>query len=268
MDGLVALRLVLSSSAPTGTGSYSYKGSFQIVVENADFAKVVGISAKVGSTWHDIAATYTESLPGNLELWTAPATNDMDRFAVKYTVLGDTYWDNNAGWDYVFPKAFDEFNAITGRQAPVVLGQASIGGGQLDASIAIQNLAFAKVVGVIYTLDDWATNSVAYANYQWTMSSGLEVWHLQAGIGSASEVKFAVFYFVLGHEYWDNNFWRNYTVTPTSAFVARALVKHRKFEPWAAGPEKLSGLSTGQPTIPSRETPAEDRSGRTRAPIN
>lgn len=32
----------------------------------------------------------------------------------------------------------------------------------------------------------------------------------------ATEVKFAVFYRVLGNEYWDNNFTRNYRVTPAT----------------------------------------------------
>ncbi|GEM_PF-1655460 len=234
MANPASLRLVQSSSAPTGTGSYSYKGTFQIVVENLAYEKDVAIWAKVGSTWQAIPATYVESLPGNLELWTAPASNGEDRFAVRYTVSGATYWDNNAGWDYVFPKAYDEFNAITGRESPVVLGQASVSGGQLVALAAIQNLAYAKVVGIVYTVDDWQTVQVAYASYHWTMSSGLEVWRVQAMVGSSTDVQFALFYFVLGNEYWDNNFWRNYAVSPTSAYVAKSLVKHRTHEPWTA----------------------------------
>jgi hypothetical protein len=36
--------------------------------------------------------------------------------------------------------------------------------------------------------------------------SGLEVWHVAAPMGSASEVKFAIFYQVSGSQYWYNNF--------------------------------------------------------------
>jgi hypothetical protein len=269
MDGSVALRLVQSSSAPTGTGSYSYTGSFSIIVRNDDYTKDVAVWAKVGSTWKAIAATYSESLPGNLERWTVPASNDIDKFAIRYTVLGRTDWDNNDGWDYVFPKAFDEFNALTGRQSPVVLGQASITGGQLAAFIAIQNLVYSKIVGILYTTDDWATSHVAYASYNWTMTSGLEVWRLQIAIGSATEVKFAAFYFESGKEHWDNNFWRDYTVTPTLAYVARALAKHRAVEPWIRdhAEEKANFVASVMETS-SRDSASGTRSSRTRTPGN
>jgi hypothetical protein len=270
MDGSVALRLVQSSSAPTGTGSYSYTGSFQIIVRNDDYNKDVVVWAKAGSTWKAIAATYSESLPGNLERWSAPASNDIDRFAIRYTVLGRTDWDNNGGWDYVFPKAFDEFNALTGRQSPIVLGQASISGGQLSASIAIQNLVYSKVVGIIYTTDDWDTSHVAYASYNWTMTSSLEVWRLQVAIGSATEVKFAAFYFESGNEHWDNNFWRDYTVTPSIAYVAKALARHRAVEPWVreGAEENATFVASALETAASREGTSGRRSNRTRTPGN
>jgi hypothetical protein len=270
MVGSVALRLAQSSSAPTGTGSYSYTGSFSIIVRNDDYTKDVAVWAKVGTTWHAISAAFAESLPGNLERWTAPATNDIDKFAIRYTVLGRTDWDNNAGADYVFPKAFDEFNALSGRQSPVLLGQASIGGGQLTALIAVQNLAYSKVVGIIYTTDNWATNHLAYASYNWTMTSGLEVWRLQVALGAATNVKFAVFYFENGNEHWDNNFWRDYAVSPTSAYVARAVAPHHDVELWGREhrDETASLVASALELESVRESASEHRSGRARRPHN
>lgn len=270
MDGIVALRLVQSTSAPTGTGSYSYTGSFSIIVRNDDYTKDVAVWAKAGSSWKAIAATYAESLPGNLERWTAPASNDIDRFAIRYTVLGHTEWDNNAGWDYAFPKAYDEFNALSGRQSPVLLGQASMSGGQLTAFIAVQNLTYSKVVGIVYSTDNWATHQLAYAGYNWTMTSGIEVWRLQVAVGSATEAKFAVFYFESGNEHWDNNFWRDYAVTPTAAYVARTMTTHRGIEAWVRdrAEEEANFVVSSLEMETSREGTADRRSGRARRSEN
>jgi hypothetical protein len=268
MDSPVILRLVQSNSYPSGTGSYNYKGMFQIIVENLAYVKDVSVRAKVYSTWQDIPATYVESLPNNLEIWSAPASNNEDRFAVKYSVLGNTYWDNNDGGDYLFPKAYDEFNAITGRQCPVILGEASINGTQLVALVGIQNLAYTKTVGIVYTVDNWATVKTAYGSYYWTMSSGLEVWRIQAGVGAASEVKLAVFYFVSGSQYWDNNFWRNYTVTPAIAYVARALAEPHFHEPWVAVKDAKLDFVTSEMALPSIQNETKGRVKRVRVPIN
>jgi hypothetical protein len=52
------------------------------------------------------------------------------------------------------------------------------------------------------------------------MTSGVEVWAIDASVGAAAVVAFALFYGVLGQEFWDNNFSRNYTVTPGAPISA------------------------------------------------
>ncbi len=215
MNTPVEFGLAISNSFPSGTGSFNYEGSFKIVVQNLAFVKQVSIWARVSSFWKDINASYVASLPGGLELWSAPASNSESAFVAKYVVNGTTYWENNDGWDYLFPQAFDEFVVLAGRHYPVVLGTASLGGGTLHVDVGVQNLAYAKVVGIVFTTNDWATVQVALGSYSSTMKSGLEVWHLTTPVGAAVEVKFAIFYQVLGTEIWDNNFWRNYRVTPS-----------------------------------------------------
>jgi hypothetical protein len=214
MSSPVEFALALSNSYPTGTGSYGYTGSFNVVVENLSFNKQVAIWAQVGTNWQDIAAYFAQSLPGNRELWTAPASNSEGEFVAKYTANGSTYWDNNGWQNYKFPQAFDEFVALAGTNYKVVLGTATLAGGTLHVDVGVQNLAYAKVVGIVYTTDNWATVQTAFAAYSSTMKSGLEVWHVSAPTGAATEAKFAILYRVAGHEYWDNNFWRNYRVTP------------------------------------------------------
>ena len=214
MSSPVVFALALSNSFPSGTGSYDYNGSFQVVVQNLAFQKQVSIWAQVGSSWHDIAADFKQSLPGNLELWSAPATDSEGDFVAKYTVNATTFWDNNGGSNYKFPQAFDEFAALAGADFKVVLGYAGLAGGALSVQIGVQNLDFAKQAGVVFSTDNWATVQTASAGYSSTMKSGLEVWHATAAVGSATEVLFALVYRVLGSEFWDNNFWRNYRLTP------------------------------------------------------
>lgn len=214
MTNPVEFGLAVSNSHPSGTGSFSYEGKFHIVVENLAFQKQVSIRAQVGAVWKDIFASYEQSLPDNRELWTAPASNGEGEFVASYAVNDLTFWDNNGGMNYKFPQAFDEFVVLAGNNYKVVLGTASLAGTTLHVTVGVQNLAFGKVVGIVFTTDNWVTQQTAYGNYDSTMKSGLEVWHVTAAAVPATEVKLAVFYRVAGTEYWDNNFWRDYRVTP------------------------------------------------------
>lgn len=217
MTNPVEFGLALSNSRPSGMGSFSYEGQFELVVQNLAFEKQVSIWAQVGAGWTDIDASYVGSLPENRELWIAPASNSEGKFVAKYTVNGTTYWDNKDGLNYQFPQAFDQFIALAGNSYKVVLGTASMAGATLHVDVGVQNLAYNKVVGIVFTTDNWTTVQTAFGYYTFTMKSGLEVWHITAPAGAATEVRFAVFYQVLGSEYWDNNFWRTYKVTPSDS---------------------------------------------------
>jgi hypothetical protein len=212
MNNPVEIGLVLSHSFPSGTGSYNYQGSFKIVVQNLAHQKQVAIWAQLGTVWKEIAASHVQSLPENREMWSAPASNGEAQFVAKYTVNGTTYWDNNGGTNYNFPQAFDSFALLAGHNYKVVLGSASLAGATLHVRLGVQNLAYHKVVGIVFTTDNWATVKTAYAQYNSTMTSGMERWDVTAPVGSTAEVKLAVFYQVSGGEHWDNNFWRNYKV--------------------------------------------------------
>ena len=216
MNTPVEFALALSNSYPSGMGSYNYEGSFKVVVQNLAYQKQVSIWAQVGGSWKNIDAHYVQSLSGNLELWSAPASNNEGGFVVKYAILGTTYWDNNGWRNYKFPQVTDELSVLAGESYKVVLGNASLDNNStLHVDVGVQNIAYHKVVGIVFTTDNWVTVQTAYGTYRSTMTSGLEVWEVLVAVGSATEVRFAVFYRVAGSEYWDNNFWRNYRVTPS-----------------------------------------------------
>ena len=122
MDTPVEIGLAISNSHPSGTGSFTYEGSFKIIVQNRAFNKQVSILAQVGAVWKTTPQASTHALPGNLELWIAPASNSEGQFVAKYKVNGTTYWDNNNGINYKFPQVFDDFAVLSGKQFPCCFG--------------------------------------------------------------------------------------------------------------------------------------------------
>ena len=215
----VELRLATSNSFPSGTGSYDYRGEFRVVVQNIDYTKQVSILARseFSTDWQDYPASYVESVPENREIWQLTTGIQLLEFVVKYTVRGVTYWDNNGGGNYHQPIATDDFSVLLGRAYQIVLGTASFSDAtHIQVFLGVKNLAYDKIVGIVFTTDNWATTQTAYGYYNRTMPSGTEVWSVDATVGTADQVEFAVFYQVQGQVYWDNNFWRNYRLRPTA----------------------------------------------------
>jgi hypothetical protein len=215
MPDAVELRLVTSSSFPSGTGSFSYRGEYQIVVQNLAFQKHVAIHGTTGSgaPFVDREAAFQESLPDGRELWKLTTGDEVLEFVVKYGVLGTTFFDNNGGANYTQPPVFDEFDALLGRVPQVVLGTSGFADAtHISVLAAVKNLAFVKQVGIVFTTNHWATSGVAFGHFDHPLKSGNEVWQVEAVVGAATQVDFAIFYRVNGQEFWDNNFWRNYTL--------------------------------------------------------
>lgn len=100
--------------AAIGNYGCSSCGTFsgEIELRNIDYTKQVRIAYTViggGSTmdgaWDEIDATYLGPSANGFERWSfettgAPFLFGETRFALRYDVAGQTYWDNNCGWDY------------------------------------------------------------------------------------------------------------------------------------------------------------------------
>jgi hypothetical protein len=82
-------------------GSWDH-ARFTIAVENLDFQKEVMVHLADG---REYPARYVEPLGCHYEVWEcAIPLKQRDpnfKFAVRYSVSGQTYWDNNDGQDYV-----------------------------------------------------------------------------------------------------------------------------------------------------------------------
>lgn len=200
----------------------------QVVVENLAYEKQVTIVYTLdgGGSWQETQACFAKSLGGNKDLFIfAIGMGESDynngnyfsrqtRFAVKYQVAGQTFWDNNGGSDYsVGTKGYDR------KHPRILLGCANVRlmGMQsrpvypgsdnwcFEGWVAVKNLGYHKKINIVYSLDNWATVKVAATAYNGTHGNA-EVW-----IYSVSDVRlpgqrysFAVSYEVNGQTYWDN----------------------------------------------------------------
>lgn len=215
MSDPVELRLATSVSSPSGTGSFNYKGEYEVLVQNIAFQKDVAIRGATGSgaPFVDRAAQFQASLPDGRELWKLATSVEMLEFAVRYAVNGTEFWDNGGGGNYKQPPVFDEFDALLGHGQQVVMGSSAFADAtHVRVLAAVRNLAFVKQVGMVFAINGGATFNAVQGVFSQTLKSGVEVWKIEAPIGSAKRVDFAIFYRVNGQELWDNNFSRNYSL--------------------------------------------------------
>lgn len=226
---------VVSVPRPSGdqVNNY-YKAEGFIEVNNLAYDKTVTVVyARASSyealyygepTWQETEATYHANTINNREAWkfetetvnTGYRGYSYYRFAIKYEVNGQTYWDNNNGQDYWMysGKVSDPYpyNAL-GSAGVALNGSNTYSSNRLTCSLMVKNLAYNKDVKVRYTTDNWATYSDVSASYQRTAGpDGIEYWTAQTPyIASGTTVEYAISYTVNGVTYWDNNFNSNYS---------------------------------------------------------
>jgi hypothetical protein len=229
---LFARRTVLSAERlPNGMTLFWAVEAF-IEVENIAYEKRV-VVRWLNVECVDTEATYVRSSGGNTEIWRAvspthscwstegPGTESI-KFAIRYDVAGETYWDNNGGWDYSC-AFWNRDSLVLGpnlllKSAVVVEGT---GGEYLQGEIFIRNLDYAKRVDVIYTTDRWVHVQKAAASFREGANAQLghpnEVWIFSAPLGRQKdfsvEVRFALRYEVDGKVYWDDNVGLDYVLT-------------------------------------------------------
>jgi hypothetical protein len=205
----VALLNAEAGSTPSGTGSFSYFTNARVVLENLAFDKIVGIWGHnpASGSWSFFPCIFERSVPNNREMWSAHiGTTEIDQFDVEYQVLGNIYWDNNAGFNYVLDTGAAHTDGVgTATVVPNVLAVASgiEPGGKLNVEVLVKNLAFAKQAAIVYTTDNWTTFHNAFGNFQ--------RWAISVQLTPGASGQFAVFCIVGGATYWDNNFGANYS---------------------------------------------------------
>ena len=170
--------------------------------DNLAFGQYVGPAGdgaeywRVTSDWH--AGT----------LWGQSAT-----FSVRYDVAGHSYWDNNDSADYCLGRNRSPCNQQVLGASNVALTETFPTVSRFAGRVQVKNLAYDKVVRVVYTTDDWATVNDTYASYNYSQGYDTEFWTFDSEMSeTARQVEFAIEYQVDGQSYWDNNARQNYRV--------------------------------------------------------
>ena len=236
MNGqVVRLKYAESVTFSPGGGVTGVMDShFDVKVKNIAFQKDVAIRyAQPNGVFTEKAMTF---LPqghfGDYDVFTlTDNTFSTTQFAVRYTVAGQTFWDNNQGADYRIDDVHP--NTVGGNVAlnkAVAHAGTEAGGGfvfstsQVDGEILVKNLSFNKHVGIRLSANNWGTFQDTLATFSAPVSvaeglSEVEVWKFttpELNLDQSSPVfRFAIFYNNLdtGEFFWDNNFGQDYTLS-------------------------------------------------------
>ncbi|KAJ3214586.1 hypothetical protein HDU67_001451 [Dinochytrium kinnereticum] len=200
--------------------SFAFQDSYlsgSVQVRNLCYNKRVQIVATLASgSTTNIVVSYSGPLneDGSLEKWTFGAFGGVVSFYVSYNALdiGQTFIDNNEGKFYVTGLAP---SPVTPTPAPlpiptknVQVVQFSYQNGVLGGQIGVRNIAFQKVVSVLYQdLNGvWSATNLVKANYRSAYpgaTSTYELWNFGQPVASIRQ--FYVKYEVAGQTFFDNN---------------------------------------------------------------
>jgi hypothetical protein len=216
------VELLDANLAYVGTQSCSscYRLEGTVEVENLAYEKQVSVFWTAnGSDWRVGEADWAVPSHGGREIWrfkldVGPLGDAAAvQLAVRYRVAGSEYWDNNGGRDFVVWQngSYETW--------PVRVLYAYVGGGlgcygqcgDFRADITVENLAYAKRVTLVYSVDGGSWRELE-ATWQHGLDNNRELWRAYVSYlpRRTSTVRFAVRYRVAGREYWDNNFGNDY----------------------------------------------------------
>jgi len=192
-------------------------GKKQVILHYTDTLSNLG--------WRDKAASYLGPLPDNRECWVvdlaygSPGFSTFDLniiFAVRYVDKSGEYWDSNDGNNYTVAIAgLYNFNTphYLLKSVDVALNDATVANKVFSGRIAVKNIAYQKVVKVLFTTDNWVANHEISAVYNSSTANGDELWTFNTPVAeTVKNISFAVSCLVNEITYWDNNCGLNYAV--------------------------------------------------------
>jgi hypothetical protein len=230
MDGAVRLKLARLGFFSGGGFSGAY-APITAKVRNIAFAKTVVVHyTPDDSTWKDFPLAFAAHY-GDYDLFAGEVGEQVVQFVLRYTVDGQTFYDNNAGYNYRLLSTLAVVGGnVTLYAAKARVGQQAGGGfvfttSWLEGEILVNNLSYVKAVGVRLSADGGATWHDTPATYVGTQTSdgrfigpNAEAWKFKTPElnmnNAAAEFRFAVFYRngATGETFWDNNFGQDYKV--------------------------------------------------------
>lgn len=207
--------------------SYTY---VRVKAQNLAFLKQVAIHHRLADgTWTEEPLQWLANFGdydvfGHSGLYT-------EEFVVRYTVNGQTFWDNNCGPNYRLTNFTNVvggnvmLNRATARTGTEAGGGFTVTTSWVEGEIYVNNLSFAKEVGIRLSADggvSWQDTDGAFAGNvsegTFATSAGAELWTFRTPELNLNPVadafRFALYYRKLqtGETFWDNNFYQNYTL--------------------------------------------------------
>ena len=203
-------------------------------VRNLAFAKDVALHyAQPDGTLADKPLGWRADF-GNYDLFQLSDSNFVtSQFVVRYTVDGQTFWDNNNGANYSVSESQPNtvggnvaLNVATARRGTEAGGGFVFTTSWVEGEIYVANLSFNKRVGIRLTANGWATTHDTDAAFTGFVSvaeglSKVERWTFKTPELNLDEstpnFEFAIYYHDLdtGQWFWDNNFGQNYILSKT-----------------------------------------------------
>jgi hypothetical protein len=233
----VRLKYVESDNFSPGGGVTGVNNTkLTVKVQNIAFAKNVVLHySQPDGAWTEKPLTWQKNF-ATYDLFTrSDSTFVITDFVIRYSVDGQTFWDDNNGANYKIDGSRP--NTVGGS---VVLNKATArrgsqaGGGfvfttsWVEGEIFVKNLSFNKRVGIRLTTNGWITFQDTDAAFNGNVPvavavrlSQVEVWKFKTPElnldQSNPDFMFAVFYNDLntGQWFWDNNFGLDYTLSKT-----------------------------------------------------
>ncbi|MNC31347.1 putative phosphatase regulatory subunit [compost metagenome] len=198
-----------------------------IEVANLGPVKNVTVHYTTDNTnWYDTSAHYVGPTDGTHEKWsfgisTNGSTTDHSelkdlsfiKFAIKYEVNNQTYWDDNGSANYYNePNSQVPVESVILGTPNVLNASSSLLAGTFSGNIYVKNLNPTKTVKVVYTTDNWATTNEGAATFNgfYNNFNTVERWSYSFNVPGAANVKYAISYTTGGQTYWDNNYGNNY----------------------------------------------------------
>jgi hypothetical protein len=229
----IRLKYVESDSFSPGGGVTGVNNTeITAKVKNIAFAKDVALHHEQSDgTWTEKTLIWQKNFAAYDVFALSDNTFVTTQFVIRYSVDGQTFWDNNDGANY----HIDEIrpNTVGGN---VILNKATArrgsqaGGGfvfttsWVEGAIFVKNLSFNKRVGIRLSANGWASFQDTDASFDGNVAvavglSQVEVWKFKTPELNLDESQrafiFAVFYENLdtAEWFWDNNFGQDYALS-------------------------------------------------------
>jgi hypothetical protein len=233
MNGTAVRLKIASFSGFAGGGFEGQSSNITAKVQNIALSKDVALHYNDLGIWTEAALSWNAHF-GDYDLFSISKPALVEEFVLRYSVGGQTFWDNNNFKNYSFGGRAAVIggnvvlNKATARRGTEAGGGFVVETSWLEGEIYVNNLSPVKEVGVVLSADGGVTWNRVSAGFAGPAagtspfdSTTSELWTFKSpelNLNPASDqFRLAVFHHNVpsGDLFWDNNFGQDYKVSKT-----------------------------------------------------